>query len=655
MMSDNSKIIIDFEPISRRLYYKKNNSIYQLLVNSGIRIRSLCGGLGTCGKCKLLIQQGNRYINPLTDSEMSLLTKEEISENRRLACQCYISRDQINFRKKHPEPQIRVFLPQEMLIEDFKILTSGLNKGINLNPNVKKVFIEVNKPNLEDSTPDLERIISALKSKTEIYKDHLDPLIEFDTLKKIPLVLRKDNHRVTLTLYEENVIIDCEAGDEVENNYGIAFDIGTTTLVGYLINLNNGKTYSTASALNPQTAYGEDVVSRITFIKNNREGLLKLNTAVINALNEIIDETCTDAKISPSQIYEATFVGNSVMHHIFLNIDPSYIGLSPYVPAFRKDLNVKAKDINLKINRGGYAYILPLVAGFVGADTIGVILSSQIDKESDLTLAIDVGTNGEIVVGNTNILATGSCAAGSALEGAHIKNGMRAASGAIDTIEIDPTNLKVRYTTINNKEPIGICGSGIIDAVAEMLKSKIITRSGSFNKELIDHKNIIKNDKNIEFILVEKNLTPINRNITITQNDIRELQMAKAAFYSGTRIILNYLNQAYKLKLKIKQIYLAGAFGNYINKSNAKFIGMIPDISDELIYQIGNAAGIGAQNCLLNINLRAKARKLTENIKYVEIAIKQEFQKEYAQAMYFPHLNLEYFPSLTEYNDIPKR
>ena len=654
-MSDNSSIIIDFEPISRRLYYKKNDSIYQLLVNSGIRIRSLCGGLGTCGKCKLLIQKGNKFLNSLTDSEERLLTKEDISENRRLACQCYVSGDQIDFIKSHPEPQIRVFLPQEMLIEDFKILTSGLNKGINLNPNVKKVFLEIDKPNLKDSTPDLERIISALKSKTKSHKDQLEPVIEFNTLKKIPSILRTENHRITLTLYEENKIVDCEVGDKAENNYGIAFDIGTTTLVGYLINLNNGKIYSTASALNPQTAYGEDVVSRITYIKNNNDGLQKLNKAVINALNEIIDETCTNAKISPSQIYEATIVGNSVMHHIFLNIDPSYIGLSPYVPAIKKDLNVQAKDINLKINRGGYAYTLPLVAGFVGADTMGVILSSEIDKESDLTLAIDVGTNGEIVIGNAKVLATGSCAAGSALEGAHIKNGMRAAAGAIDTIEIDPTNLRVRYTTINNKKPIGICGSGIIDAVAEMLKSKIITRSGSFNKGLIDHPNILKNDKNIEFILVEKEFTSINRDITITQHDIRELQMAKAAFYSGTRIILNYLNHTNEPELEIKQIYLAGAFGNYINKSNAKFIGMIPDISDELIFQIGNAAGIGAQNCLLNINLREKARKLSEKINYVEIAVKKEFQKEYAQAMYFPHLNLEFFPSLKAYNDILKR
>ncbi len=654
-MNNNSRVIIDFEPISRRLYYKKNENFYQLLVNSGIRVRSLCGGFGSCGKCKILVQQGNEYLIPPTDSEKNFLSKEEISGNFRLACQCKIAIEQISLIESFPQPQIRVYLPQEIIIEDFKILTSGINKGVNINPNVKKVFIEVNKPNLDNPIPDLERILDSLLIKNEFNKDKFKPLFEIETLKKIPLILRKDNHQITLTLYENDNIIDCEAGNTVSNNYGIAFDIGTTTLVGYLINLNDGKIYSVSSALNPQTAYGEDVVSRISYIKDNKDGLLKLNSAVVNALNKIIDETCTKAKISPSQIYEATIVGNSVMHHIFLNIDPTYIGLSPYVPAVKRDLNVRARDINLGINRGGYAYILPLIAGFVGADTMGVILSSEIDSESEITLAIDVGTNGEIIIGNSDVLATGSCAAGSALEGAHIKNGMRAAAGAIDALKIDHSDLSVTYTTINNKKPIGICGSGIIDAIAEMLKSKIITRSGSFNKELIDHERIIENDKNFEFVLVKKDQTSIKRDITISQNDIRELQMAKAAFYSGTRIILNYLNQAAKDEYKIKQIFLAGAFGNYINKSNAKFIGMIPDISDDCIHQIGNAAGIGAQNCLLNINLRDKARKLLKKIEYVEIAVAQEFQIEYAQAMYFPHVNLEHFPSLKEYKDILKR
>jgi uncharacterized 2Fe-2S/4Fe-4S cluster protein (DUF4445 family) len=421
------------------------------------------------------------------------------------------------------------------------------------------------------------------------------------------------------------------------------------------MNLNNGKTYSVSSTLNPQTAFGEDVVTRITYAKETPKGLETLNKLVIEALNKIIEKTSKEAKVSISNVYEATIVGNSVMHHLFLGINPSYIGLSPYVPAIQTGLNVDSHSLGLSMARNGNTYVLPLIAGFVGADTVGVILSSEIDKEKELTLAIDIGTNGEIIIGNRDVLVTGSCAAGSALEGAHISNGMRAAAGAIDSVKIDPDTFFVEYTTINDKKPMGICGSGLIDAVAEMLRSKIITRSGRFNKEFIDHERFIKKEKNFEFILAPKEVTSTGKPIVLSQKDIREIQMAKGAFYSGMNLILNYLNRTREKHHEIRQIFLAGAFGNYIDKRNAKFIGMIPDISDEKIYQIGNAAGMGAQHCLINTNLRQKTQELLKKIKYVEIAVQENFQREYAEAMYFPHLKLENFPSLSEYLEIPKR
>ena len=655
MKSNNFPITVDIEPVSRRLFYTENETLYELMINSGIRVRSICGGNGTCGKCKILVQEGNIFLNPPTNSEMKYLTPSEIKENWRLACQCRLKKNQIQEVKTHQPAQIKIFLPKEILVEDFKILTTGKSKKINLKPNVSKVFVDINTPNLENPTPDIERIIHSLSAKKDNKGIYNDVSFEIDTIRKIPSVLREDQHRISLTLYDNRKFIDCEAGNTMEECFGIAFDIGTTTLVGYLINLCNGKTYSIASALNPQTAYGEDVISRITYAKDNPAGLAKLNSVLIESLNSMIEEMCTNAKVSASHIYEVTIVGNSVMHHLFLNIDPTYIGLSPYVPTFKRDLNIKAKDVKLEISKSGYVYILPLIAGFVGADTMGVIISSEIDKERELTLAIDVGTNGELVIGNKDALFTGSCAAGSALEGAHIKHGMRAAAGAIDTLKINPRDFSVEYTTINDKKPIGICGSGIIDVVAEMLRAKLLTKSGNFNKEFIDHENIIKEEKNIEFILVNKEDTPIKRPITISQIDIRELQMAKGAFFSGARLILNHLNRVNDSELEIIQILLAGAFGNYINKSNAKFIGMIPDIPDEKLFQIGNAAGIGAQNCLLNVDLRKKARKLQEKIHYVEIAIEKDFQKEFASAMYFPHLNTNLFPSLKEYAHIPKR
>lgn len=649
MTQNNRKVILDFEPISRRILYATQLSIYDALTQSGVRISSLCGGQGTCGKCKILIQNGSQLLNEPTKSELEQLNKNELEKGWRLACQVRLDPVKIAHSSVQ-SPEIRIFLPDEMLIEDFKILTSGVERKIDILPNINKVYVKVMKPSLNDPIPDFERIMS-----TSQIKDKSPIQIEYEVLKKLPDILRTKDHEITLTFKGQNTIIDCESGDTSSDNYGIAFDIGTTTIVGYLMNISDGKTYSVSSTLNPQTIHGEDVITRITYARDTLDGLETLNNLVVDALNKIIDNTSKEANVSPSNIYEATVVGNSVMHHLFLGINPSYIGLSPYVPAIQMGLNIDSRSLGLKMAPNGNAFMLPLIAGFVGADTIGVIISSEIYNEKELTLAIDIGTNGEIIMGNTNLIVTGSCAAGSALEGAHISHGMRAAAGAIDSVKIDPQSFDVNYSTINDKEPMGICGSGLIDSVAEMLRSKIITRSGRFNQEFLNHERFLKSEDGIEFILVPKKETSTGNPIMISQKDIREIQMAKGAFYSGTNLILNYLNRTRNKTHQIHQIFLAGAFGNYIDKRNAKFIGMIPDITDEKIFQIGNAAGMGAQHCLINTNLRHKTMELLKKIEYVEIAVEKDFQREYAEAMYFPHLKLENFPSLSEYNEIPKR
>jgi uncharacterized 2Fe-2S/4Fe-4S cluster protein (DUF4445 family) len=653
MKEKEKNIVVDFEPISRRIIIQENKTFHDILVKTGIQIRTLCGGLGTCGKCRVLVQKGKEFLIKPTQSELQLLNNGDISKGWRLACQIQLNNKLISETLKIEPPQFRVFLPDELILEDFKILTTGDQKEVQLNPAVRKLYLEVKEPSLENPVPDLERIINSIKTTDKSFLNEEKLNLNFNLLKNIPEILRDSNHKITLTLLKglNDEIISCELNNTVNENFGIAFDIGTTTIVGYLINLNDGKTYSVASMLNPQTAYGEDVITRITYVKDNEKGLEELNSAIVNALNNIILKNCSKANIKPSQIYEATVVGNSVMHHIFLGINPNYIGQSPYVPVIQRNLNLKPSLLGLNIYPGGNIYMLPLIAGFVGADTMGVILSSNIEEEKELTLVIDIGTNGEIIIGKKNLLVTSSCAAGSALEGAHIKDGMRAASGAIDSLNIDPDNYNISFTTIKNKKPIGICGSGLIDAVAEMLKAKIITRSGNFNKNLHEIDRLVKKDKSTEFIIVRKEDTSLNRNITISQSDIRQLQMAKAAFYAGMRMMLMDLN----IKDEIKQIYLAGAFGNYIDKDNTKFIGMIPDINSDKIFQIGNAAGIGAQNCLLNIDLRKKSMQMLKKIQYVEIATKKEFQREFAEAMYFPHMNLDLFPNLKEYRDIPKR
>ena len=653
MGSKDTKIIVDFEPLSRRTFISPDKNFYELLLNSGIYIRSLCGGLGTCGKCRIRFQKGQKALIPPTQLELATFSTEELKNGWRLACQTRVDKTSLVALKEQDPPHFRVILTEDLLFEDFKILTSGINKGVHLRPNIKKYFLQVEKPNLEKPLSDLDRIQIALKKNEKTY-DTNSLTIDHKLLARIPKILRENDHEITITLLNNHRLIDCESGNTVDANFGIAIDIGTTTIVVYLINLDNGKTYSVASCLNPQTSFGEDVVSRITYISENENGLTELNSTLMNVLNDLIQKVCKKAKINASHIYEATIVGNSVMHHFFLNITPKYIGLSPYVPVIQQAMNLRAESLNLGISKQGNIFLLPLIAGYVGADTIGVMLSSEIDGEDAFTLAIDVGTNGELIIGNKNILATGSCAAGSALEGAHIVHGMRAASGAIDRITIDPKTLEVSYTTIKNKPPIGICGSGLIDCVAEMLKANIISRNGSFNKSLFRNDKFLKTERGMEFLITPPS-EMINYPITISQKDIREIQMAKGAFFSGARMILHYLEREHNYKSKISQIFLAGAFGSYINKENAKFIGMIPDIPNEFIFQIGNAAGIGAQNALLDINLRKKAHDLLLRTHYVEIAVEQNFQKEFANAMYFPHMNLDLFPSLEDYNHIPKR
>ena len=654
MGSKDTKVMVDFEPLSRRAFISPDKNFYQLLINSGIYIRSLCGGHGSCGKCKILFQQGQDALTSPTQLESTTFSEEELKKGWRLACQTRVRDESIATLKDQKPPHFRVFLPEELLFEDFKILISGMNKGVQLQPNIQKYFLQVEKPQLDKPFSDLDRIKDALR-KIGNFNDHSSFTIDYNALAKLPNALRDKNHEITITLLDNHMIIDCESGNTLDANFGIAIDIGTTTIVAYLINLNEGKIYAVASCLNPQTIFGEDVVSRITYVSANQNGLDQLNLTLLNALNDLIKKVCRKAKIDASHIYEATIVGNSVMHHLFLKITPKFIGLSPYIPVLQQSMNIRAERLKLEISKQGNVFVLPLIAGYVGADTIGVILSSEIDKEEDLTLAIDVGTNGELVIGNKNVLATGSCAAGSALEGAHITHGMRAAPGAIDRITIDPKTLEVSYTTIKNKPPIGICGSGLIDCVAEMLKAKIILRSGNFNKSLFQDTKLIKTSESIEFLLTDPSDTLINHPITISQKDIREIQMAKGAFFSGARMIMQYLDRRHELKDKISQIFLAGAFGNYINKENAKFIGMIPDIPNEFIFQIGNAAGIGAQNALLDTDLRKKADTLLHRTHYVEIAVEENFQKEFAHAMYFPHMNLNLFPSLEEYKHIPKR
>ncbi len=418
--------------------------------------------------------------------------------------------------------------------------------------------------------------------------------------------------------------------DTTEELYGMAFDIGTTTVVGYLTDLKSGRVIAIGSTMNPQVAFGEDVMTRIAYTTGHSNGLEKLHSSIVDALNEIIKNAASRAKIKPADITKVTAVGNTAMHHIFLNIDPKSLGVSPFSPVVVEPVNVKAKELGLDVGRDARIHVLPNVAGFVGADNVGVLIASEPYNKSGATLTIDVGTNGEIVLCKNKRMMVASCATGPALEGAHIKHGMRAKPGAIEHLKIDPKTRRVRYQVIGNVRPTGICGSGVIDAVAGLFKAGVLQKSGRFDQAKTDR--LRKGRHGYEFVIASKKETAIRGDIVITQKDVSEVQLAKAALYAGAKILMKRANVA-----KIDRIFLAGAFGSHIDPASAMAIGMFPKCPLKNIRAIGNAAGDGARIALINAKKRTEAEKIARKIRYIELTVDPDFETEFVNAMHLPH------------------
>jgi uncharacterized 2Fe-2S/4Fe-4S cluster protein (DUF4445 family) len=459
------------------------------------------------------------------------------------------------------------------------------------------------------------------------------------------------------------VLYDIDAGNVTDKLFGLAVDIGTTTIVGYLIYLKTGEIAAISALLNPQVMIGEDVISRISYIVKNK-AINRAKQLIIKAINQIMEDCCYKANISISEVRDIAIVGNTAMHHMVFGIPSEFLAISPYTPVFKAPINLRAGTIGLKCNPNVNVYSPPVIAGYVGTDTIGGIISSKINTFTKFSLLIDIGTNGELVLGNREGLVTGSCAAGSALEGAHISCGMRASEGAIESVIIDTETLEPSIDVIGNQGPLGLCGSGLIDTVAEMLKSKIITRAGKFNsklEEIINHRRVVKKEDGYHYILYSEKWdkeffqTSSNydniREITISQKDINQLQLAKGAFLAAANLLLKMEN---KTESNIEQVLLAGGFGTYVNKKSAAFIGLFPEVDHDNIFQIGNSAGVGAQIFIKNLKQRSLADKIAHKIRYREIASSPMFQSEYTFSLYFPHYDLDKFPALKqEYNQIP--
>lgn len=610
---------VTFQPDGKSVYILPGTSIFEAAGEAGIILRADCGGRGTCGQCRVRVIQG-KYEERGSER---FFTDKELKRGNVLACRAEIKSD------------LTIEVPISSRFFEQKILTEGIERPLKLSPNVKKIFLKVDEPTLTDQRSDLDRVWDALKLGNP------GPRVSVEVLRRLPIKLRKSNYSATIVLNGDE-IIGIETGDKSDKNYGVAVDIGTTTVVGYLLDLNTGVQLAVSSMTNPQTNYGDDVISRIHYTTIEEDGLDNLHRQIISCINTIIEDLVKQAGIERKFIYEVTTTGNTTMNHLFLKLNPQYLSLNPYVGVLRTGIDVRASELGLHINRYGKVYTMPNIAGFVGGDTVAVILSSEIHKSRELKFAIDIGTNGELVMGNRERLIACSTAAGPAFEGARITFGMRAAEGAIEQVVI--TENEIVVNTIGNARPIGICGTGLIDCIAELLRIGVIDYRGKLlNRDELPPNlpdfvkdRLIEDEKfGISFILVPENQTRTGNPILLTQKDIRETQLAKGAIFAGYQMLKQILGVK---DSDITEVLLAGAFGNYIRRHQAKRVGLLPDVPTEKIKFIGNAAGSGAKMVLLARELREEASEISRNTHYIELGARKDFQKVFAESMFFPEI-----------------
>lgn len=602
---------VTFLPSNKVANVAYGSTVFQAAVVAGVEIQSTCGGRGTCGKCKVQIPMEDVVVE-LMDGK-SFINDAERAAGWVLACKYPVLKD------------LTVKLNVQNDAFDRKLGISGI-KDLKIAPSVRKYQVFLDQPNVTDQTPDWERLLAAL------------PNIEIPFNRRVaanlPKTLRQTNFRVTVVL-DGDTLIAVEPGETQERQFGIAIDIGTTTVVVYLMDLIDGSVVSSGAVTNPQHVFGADVISRITYAASGTDQVSQLQDKVIDAINSIIADLCSKTGVCNQEIYQATVVGNTTMSHLFLGIDPTFLALAPFIPVFRQSVEVKAKELDLNILETSRVVVLPNIAGYVGSDTVGVMLAAGLDRLSGISLIIDIGTNGEIVLASKDRILTCSAAAGPAFEGAEIKCGMRAAEGAIEGARIETD---VELDVIANGKPRGICGSGLIDAIAQMRKSGIIDASGRLVYKLAQIEQLapalrarVHRDEYVnEFVLVWGKESATGEDIVITQKDIRELQLAKGAIMAGVKVLLNEMSIDIEA---ITRVLLAGAFGNYMKKESALGIGLLPPIPLERIEMIGNAAGNGAKMALLSAEERARSESLAKRSEHIELSTRKDFQKEFMSAL----------------------
>ncbi|MBE0477553.1 DUF4445 domain-containing protein [Candidatus Aerophobetes bacterium] len=609
--------MVSFLPSGRKLTTIKLTNLKDIIFRANLNFSFPCGGKGSCGKCKVKIK-GN--INSPTQKEKKLIP-EDLKKGYRLACQVILKGD------------ARVEFLKSSLISTLQILTLNSKEIIEINPPIKKVFLSLAPPTLKDQVSDISRV------KRELKKKGWNRLqVDINVVRKVPYFLRESCFKVTCVL-DEGKLITVEREDTRGKNFGMAFDIGTTTLVGTLIDLDTGERITTQSALNPQNNFGFDVISRISYIQQKGyKGLLELQKSVINKVNQIVDKLTKQTKLRKDNIYRLVIAGNTVMQHLIAGINPLNLGLYPFVPVLQDALSIKSSDLKIKINPSAMIYILPNIAAFVGGDTVGLILTTMLHRETDkVRLAVDIGTNGEIVLSHRGKLVALSTAAGPAFEGVRICQGMMAEEGAIEKFELREGTAQIKV--IGGGEVRGICGSGLVDIVSELYREGIVDSSGRIKprnrqkKLWADRVSEEKGER--KFVLVKNKDGPC---IFISQKDIREFQLAKAAISTGIKILLKRLQVN---KDEVDDFLIAGAFGNYINLESAYRTGLFPFFPGAEVKMVGNAASLGAIKVLISRNAQREAEIIPSLVEHVELATASDFHQILSESMFLGELKGE--------------
>ena len=638
-----SKHKVTFLPHNRTVEAAEGDSLIRVALQAGVHVNASCGGEGVCGKCRVIVESGT------VEAGLSeRLSEEDKEEGYHLACLSTIkedttiriplesSIDRTVFEKR--------FSPRRTASIKHMDFESLKEQGLFIPP-VEKVYLELIPPDAQNHMPDVTRLIEHLKLEADEHKLELT----IPVIRKLPAVIREDDFKVTVTLVRpvrsggKTQLVNVQPGDTTGENYGIALDIGTTTIYGQLIDLSTGECLGEAGDFNAQISYGEDVISRIIYAEKPG-GLEKLQEIVVGTINKVLGKIMAEADIARENVTTITMAGNTTMTQLLLAIDPRYLRRAPYVPASTLYPPFRAATIGLDLADHAIALLYPAISSYVGGDIVAGVMGTGMYREEELTLFLDIGTNAEIVVGNKDWLACTACSAGPAFEGGGIEFGMRAAKGAIEDFSIDPITYEPMLVTIGDVRPRGICGSGLIIMTAVMFEMGVINNRGKFNREL-NSERIRENNGVWEYVLAWRDETQINRDLVLTETDIDNLIRAKGAVYSGCMTLLEEVGLSMDM---IERIILAGGFGSYIDLERAMTVGLLPEIDPERVIFIGNGSLMGARMSSLTNRIRKDVFEVTRKMTNFELSETPSYMDYYVAAMFLPHTEIEKFPRVRE-------